>query len=166
MNTWWDDTEERREYTFEQMDRLAEAGWFITRTLDFGCGDMPYRSAIAGEYVPYDKLLVGADAVLAPFDFIVCTWVLHELRDPSLVLGYFREWLAPAGRLFLTVPCIGDGPFLFTPSLITRMLEEAGFDVDDVETLLRQHWGSPAGPVGETLQEVPIMLAVTAKVRS
>lgn len=70
----------------------------------------------------------------------VCSEVLEHLEDPSKALEHARAGLAPGARLVITVP---SGPMSafdrhighkrhFTPATLTRLLVEAGFEVESV----------------------------------
>jgi GT2 family glycosyltransferase/2-polyprenyl-3-methyl-5-hydroxy-6-metoxy-1,4-benzoquinol methylase len=85
------------------------------------------------------------------FDCVVCADVLEHLRDPRLVLGRIRDWLAPGGTLVASVPNVRHAGVLtqllvhgrwryeeegildrthlrfFTRAELEALLEEAGF---------------------------------------
>jgi 2-polyprenyl-3-methyl-5-hydroxy-6-metoxy-1,4-benzoquinol methylase len=92
----------------------------------------------------------------APFDVVVCADVLEHLPRPEALLARIREWLAPGGLLFVSLPNIANvsvraglllGQFSYAEKGIldrthlrfyTRrsardLLEEAGFRIRSVD---------------------------------
>ncbi len=88
----------------------------------------------------------------APFDAVVCADVLEHLPRPEELLARIREWLAPGGFLFVSLPnvanvtvraglLLGRFPYaekgildrthlrFYTRKSARRLLEEAGFRV-------------------------------------
>jgi SAM-dependent methyltransferase len=128
-----------------------------SRVLDAGAGDAPYRELFGGhDYVTADwsnsPHAGGRDAdVVAPldalplrdasFDAVVCTQVLEHVPRPATVLAELGRVLRPGGRLWLTVPFVGElheEPFDFyryTPYALRELLAEAGFRGTDVRPL-------------------------------
>ncbi|MCU1276877.1 MAG: hypothetical protein JWM53_423 [bacterium] len=123
---------------------------FDGRVLDLGCGDSPYRDCLpataihigvdrtaqpsvgvvaAGEQLPF------ADAV---FDGAMCTEVIAHSRRPWKVLAEVARVLRPGGKLYLTAPfdwhqMPPHDYYRFTSSGLRTLLDDAGFDVEEVE---------------------------------
>jgi SAM-dependent methyltransferase len=91
----------------------------------------------------------------APFDVVVCADVLEHLPRPEELLARIREWLAPGGTLFVSLPNVanvtvragllfGRFPYaekgildrthlrFYTRRSARRLLEDAGFRVRSV----------------------------------
>ncbi len=121
--------------------------------LDVGAGAQPYRPllpassryraidvAIAGEAFSYDlpdteyyegdRWPVG-DATV---DVVLATETLEHVPDPRVFLAEARRVLRPGGRIVLTVPFAARWHYIphdywrYTPSSLSNLLEEAGFD--------------------------------------
>ena len=92
----------------------------------------------------------------APFDVVVCADVLEHLPRPEELLARIREWLAPGGLLFVSLPnvanvtvrgalLLGRFPYaekgildrthlrFYTRRSARRLLEDAGFRVHRVD---------------------------------
>jgi SAM-dependent methyltransferase len=121
--------------------------------IDIGCGAQIYRSLVP-EQVAYHgidtsdaRLRFGYsvpdthyfetddwDVADAAFDTALCTEVLEHIPDPAAFLARTHRCLRPGGRLVLTVPFAARWHFIpydywrFTPSGLSRLLTEAGFD--------------------------------------
>jgi 2-polyprenyl-3-methyl-5-hydroxy-6-metoxy-1,4-benzoquinol methylase len=90
------------------------------------------------------------------FDVVVCADVLEHLPRPEELLGRIREWLAPGGLLFVSLPnvanvsvraglLLGQFPYadkgildrthlrFYTRRSARRLLEDAGFRVRSVD---------------------------------
>lgn len=99
------------------------------RCLDFGCGGGVFLPTLAPmfdealgldlypedaqnvikKYALSNVKLVGADAVEASFepesfDVIVCADSLEHFQNPDAPLERIRQWLAPSGYLFTSLP--------------------------------------------------------------
>jgi SAM-dependent methyltransferase len=127
------------------------------RVLDAGAGEAPYRELFAhADYVTTDWTLSphpGARRadVIAPlddlpiedetFDHVVCTQVLEHVADPVAVLSELRRVLRAGGRLWLTVPFVGElheephDYFRYTAYGLRSVCERAGFGEVEVEPL-------------------------------
>ncbi|MEA2363954.1 MAG: hypothetical protein QOD71_3099 [Thermoleophilaceae bacterium] len=123
--------------------------------LDAGAGQAPYRELFSHtRYVTCDwehsPHAGGRSAdVVAPldqlpldsgsFDTVLNTQVLEHVADPSAVLAELSRVLVTDGRLWLTVPFVGElheEPFDFyryTSHGLRRLLGEAGFEDIEVE---------------------------------
>ena len=89
------------------------------KVLDFGAGNVPYRSLFEGaRYIAADveqnyagdiDLIIG-ELPLAldddSIDLILCIYVLEHIKDYAKILTEFRRILRPGGRLFVATPFI------------------------------------------------------------
>lgn len=120
------------------------------RVLDAGAGEAPYRPLFAHcDYVTQDwpgtvhpgaraTDIVGdlhdLDVPDASFDAVVLTEVLEHVAEPEQVLGELRRVLRPGGRLFLTVPFVGElheephDHYRYTSHGLRGLLDRAGFE--------------------------------------
>lgn len=127
------------------------------RVLDAGAGEAPYRELFAHcEYVTTDwtesphagarqaDVIASLDALPlddASFDHVVCTQVLEHVVDPATVLAELGRVLRPGGRLWLTVPFVGElheEPHdyqRFTSHGLRALCERAAFTGIEVEPL-------------------------------
>jgi SAM-dependent methyltransferase len=127
------------------------------RVLDAGAGEAPYRELFAGcEYVTTDwaasvhpgarraDVIAPLDALPLPdesFDVVVCTQVLEHVPDPGAALAELARVLVPGGRLWLTVPFVGElheepyDFFRYTRHGLAALCARAGFGSADVEAL-------------------------------
>jgi SAM-dependent methyltransferase len=127
------------------------------RVLDAGAGDSPYRELFAHcEYAASDwteSVHPGARLadIVAPlhdipvedasFDAVLCTQVLEHVPDPGAVLAELHRVLAPGGRLWLTVPFVGElheephDFFRYTTYALRAGCERAGFETISIEPL-------------------------------
>lgn len=87
----------------------------------------------------------------SPYAVITAFDVLEHLLDPRAFIRRLSGWLAPGGRLVMTLPDVSsiyprllmrrhwfyywpdEHLFYFDPKTITRLLEEEGFQVEPVE---------------------------------
>jgi SAM-dependent methyltransferase len=113
-------------YTLATGRRIAASLAPEERVLELGCATGLMTSQLAGDRrevlavdrsLPYlDRLraraLDGVTAVLADvdsfdpgldFDHVVMTSLLHEVADPTALLARARGWLAPGGRVHVTL---------------------------------------------------------------
>jgi 2-polyprenyl-3-methyl-5-hydroxy-6-metoxy-1,4-benzoquinol methylase len=103
----------------------------------------------------------------AAFDVVAAWHVLEHVADPRAALRKAREWLAPGGIIAVEVPNYesydarvqgahwqGWQPqyhrWHFTPRALARLLEEAGFAVE-------QMWSPPSRIARERLKRIPFV---------
>jgi len=124
--------------------------------IDFGCGDMPYRSAI----LPYVNQYIGVDLAMNPLaqyhvdfdsktdlpnacaDIVLSNQVLEHVDNPQ---GYLQEaWrlLKPGGTLILSThgywyyhPTPYDY-WRWTSAGLQRVIQENGFEIKEFTGLL------------------------------
>ena len=121
---------------------------------DAGSGDAPYRELFAHcDYVTADwensphasapaANIVGSLKEMpvadGSFDAVLCTQVLEHVADPIEVLRELHRIIRPGGRLYLTVPLVGElheepyDFFRYTPYGLGHLLTTAGFAVDSL----------------------------------
>ena len=114
----------------------------------------------------------------APFDVVVCADVLEHLSRPEDLLARIRDWLAPGGKLFVSLPNIANvtvraalmlGRFtyrekgildrthlrFYTRRSARHLLEESGFRVRSVAaTAMPYELAAPA--LGRTPLVAPV----------
>jgi SAM-dependent methyltransferase len=127
------------------------------RVLDAGAGDAPYRELFGGsDYRTVDwaqsphaggrsaDVVAPLDALPladASFDVVLCTQVLEHVARPAAVLGELRRVLVPGGRLWVTVPFVGElheephDYWRYTSHGLREVVETAGFAEVTVEPL-------------------------------
>jgi SAM-dependent methyltransferase len=137
----------------EASDALASGA----RVLDAGAGDSPYRELFAHcDYVAADWAASPhpgarqADVIArlddlplddASFDGVLCTQVLEHVDDPAAVLSELRRVMRPGGRIWLTVPFVGElheepyDFFRYTSHGLRSLAERSGLEVLGVEPL-------------------------------
>jgi 2-polyprenyl-3-methyl-5-hydroxy-6-metoxy-1,4-benzoquinol methylase len=116
----------------------------------------------------------------APFDVVVCADVLEHLPRPEELLARIRDWLAPGGTLFVSLPnvanvtvraglLLGRFPYaekgildrthlrFYTRRSARRLLEDAGFHVRNIAATAMPY--ELAAPV---LGRVPLAAPVRA----
>jgi SAM-dependent methyltransferase len=120
------------------------------RILDAGAGESIYAQAFAHcRYVAcdrtvgdaawdYSRLDVVGDLAALPFgreafDAILCTNALEHVREPAVVLSEMAAILKRGGRLYVSVPFLGDPIhqepydfFRYTPYGLRYLVEKAG----------------------------------------
>lgn len=84
------------------------------------------------------------------FDLVVAFEVLEHIDDDVAALQAWSRWLAPGGHVMMSMPANPDrfGPWdekvghfrRYTRTLLTEVLETAGFEVRAIES-----WGMPLG---------------------
>lgn len=121
--------------------------------LDAGCGTQPFRSAVEGQVDRYLTFDIEARAGELDFtgdvqdmsavpdtsiDSLLCSEVLEHVPHPDRAVGEFARVLRPGGVLFVTVPFLArlhEEPhdyFRYTRYGLRRLLDEGGFDVDEI----------------------------------
>ena len=131
------------------------------KLLDVGAGSSPYEDLImasgkvseyikldfsSSDYHPGHQLDLTWDGKTIPLDAqsidtVFMTEVLEHVHKPSEMLQELRRVLKPGGILFLTVPFtwpMHELPYdyhRFTPIALRAYLEEASFDVKDIQLL-------------------------------
>jgi SAM-dependent methyltransferase len=121
-----------------------------SRVLDAGAGECMYAPAFAHcRYVACDRAIgdaawdygsldVVADVAWLPFgravfDAVLCTQTLEHVGEPAAVLRAAAAVLKPGGKLYLSVPFLGDPIhqepydfFRYTPYGLRHLIEAAG----------------------------------------
>jgi SAM-dependent methyltransferase len=111
--------------------------WTLTGT------EVGERNRAAVESIPQlQRFHVGDfDALDGTFDFVSLVHVLEHVESPVTFLGRLRARIAEGGRLFVEVPFFHDNPFdlliadhatHFTPTVLSCVLQAAGFTVDTI----------------------------------
>ncbi len=117
--------------------------------LDAGAGDAPYRSLFAHcDYLTHDwsqsphpgarsadliSDLAELHVDAGSFDLVVCTEVLEHVPYPAAALTELHRVLRPGGRIFVTVPFVGDlheephDYYRYTSHGLRHLLTDAGF---------------------------------------
>jgi SAM-dependent methyltransferase len=130
-----------------------------SRVLDAGAGECTYASAFAHcNYVSCDRaigdpawdyrgLSVIADVAALPFkrgtfDAVLCTQVLEHSCEPLSCCQQMAGLLRPGGRVYLTVPFLGDPlhqePYDFyryTKHALRHLLQDAGLSPLDISPI-------------------------------
>lgn len=124
------------------------------RLIDLGCGDMPFRTFVAGQVEAYDSLdyfprradvtyvadiqdmrLIAAET----YDSALCVEVLEHVPDPFRAAREIHRILKCEGVLVLSVPHLSrlhDEPhdyYRYTRHGVRQLLEQAGFDLVALE---------------------------------
>lgn len=73
--------------------------------LDFGCGDMPYRDLVKGDYFTYEK---GEMLPEKKFNCIMCNQVIQYVNDPDYLISTLDDLLEEKGYLIITYPTIWE----------------------------------------------------------
>jgi SAM-dependent methyltransferase len=127
------------------------------RVLDAGSGRAPYRELFtSATYVTADwpnsphgeakeaDLVCSLDAIPAgdsSFEAVLCTQVLEHVPKPRDVLRELHRVLVPGGKLWMTVPFVGElheepyDFFRYTSFGARAILEDTGFEVLSVSPL-------------------------------
>lgn len=125
--------------------------------LDAGAGDAPYRRLFvhcnyrtqdwpASPHTRASTADIVGDLRDLPvaagsLDAVVCTEVLEHIETPWDALDEIHRVLRPGGRLFVTVPFVGElheephDHYRYTSHGIRGLLERSAFVVDNVEPL-------------------------------
>lgn len=123
--------------------------------LDYGCADRPYRnelppgSAYVGADLPgngeADVQLRDEGTVPLPdgaFDVVLSTQVLEHVPDPMVYLDECWRVLKPDGSLILSTHGVmyyhrdPEDYWRWTPAGLRKVLEERGFEVDEMRGVL------------------------------
>jgi len=117
----------------------AAAGWDVSAASIAATG-----TALRTFGIPRPVTLAVQDVLSAParpeaFDSAIISEVLEHLEDPAAALRTLFASLKPGGRIFINAPVNSPAPdhiFLWRePAEIDRLVEEAGFAIDDVHLL-------------------------------
>lgn len=125
--------------------------------LDVGCGAQPYRELLGpdasyrgidiaaakanfGYEVPDTTYYEGDTWPVADqsIDFVLCTETMEHVPDPRKLLAEAARCLKPGGWIMLTTPFSARWHYIphdywrYTPSSLTLLLREAGFNVPEV----------------------------------
>ena len=142
----------------ERVLEYAAARYARGRLLDVGCGSKPWRGLFAGhvdehvgiDFVPSERdpdavdIIAGAYDIPLPdeqADTVLMTSVLEHLEEPERGVAEAFRLLRPGGHLILTAPFIWpihEAPrdfFRYSPYGLRHLLEEAGFEVVEVQPL-------------------------------
>jgi SAM-dependent methyltransferase len=157
LRAFVEDAPLEREHVLRFVQEAARNTPSGARVLDAGAGEAPYRELFAHcDYSTSDwegSVHAGgrrADIVASleslpvedgRFHAVINTQVLEHVPDPSAVLSELARVLAPGGRLWLTVPFVGElheEPYDFyryTRYGLRELCERAGFEEVRVEPL-------------------------------
>ena len=154
LRAFIDELPEERNSLLAFVSTLAPGLPAGTRILDAGAGNAPYRELFAHcDYVTADwanspheqaaaadicgsleALPIGAGS----FDAVLSTQVLEHVAEPLRVLRELHRVTRPGGRLYLTVPLVGElheephDYFRYTPHGLRHLLNSAGFSVESI----------------------------------
>jgi len=128
------------------------------RLLDIGCGSKPWRGLFAPhvdehigiDFVPSERNPDAVDIIAGAYDIplpdenadtLLLTSVLEHLEEPERGIAEAYRLLKPGGHVILTAPFIWwihEAPrdfFRYSPFGLRHLLEEAGFEVVEVQPL-------------------------------
>jgi len=95
----------------EVLDYGCGNGAFLARAAGFGhlVSGVEFDAAAAavarqGGVAVYDPVSLPEAAFAGRFDLITAVHVIEHVADPVALLGDFRRWLKPGGRVFLEMP--------------------------------------------------------------
>lgn len=71
------------------------------KVLDYGCGDMPYKELVPGEYTGWDPKM-STPLPEGEFDAVLCTQVIQEVGSPWMMMRAINRKLKPGGYVVLT----------------------------------------------------------------
>jgi SAM-dependent methyltransferase len=150
--------------------------------LDIGCGKMPYRDHIKNgsnlssyEGLDIESALVYDEKVKPDFtwdgrnmpfeanryDWAMATEVLEHCQHPDMLLSEAYRVLKPGGTLVGTIPFlwplheVPHDAFRYTPFTLSRLLEDCGFEKNDIRALGGWH-ASMAQMMGLWLKRAPL----------
>jgi SAM-dependent methyltransferase len=142
----------------EQVLEYAAGRYARGRLLDVGCGSKPWRGLFAQhvdehvgiDFVPSERDPTAVDIVAGAYDIplpdddadtVLMTSVLEHLEEPERGIAEAYRLVKPGGHLILTAPFIWpihEAPrdfFRYSPYGLQYLLEEAGFEVVEVQPL-------------------------------
>jgi len=124
------------------------------KTIDLGCGNMPFRDLLADKVTTYHTLDLSArsDRVTyvgdirdmsmisdASYNSAICLEVLEHIPDPLQAVREIHRILKPGGTVIVSVPHLSrlhDEPhdyFRFTIHGLCHLLESTGFEVLEIQ---------------------------------
>ncbi len=124
--------------------------------LDLGCGPRPYRAlyqhafkkTIGAEHpsshFPKSEIDIYCLATDIPLDdntidTVLCTEVMHDIAEPTMMLNEIHRILKPGGELILTTPFVTpivDGEYdhyRFTCYGLDYLLKKSGFEIINIQ---------------------------------
>jgi len=147
------------------LSRMRRKGWEV-EGIEFS-GRAAQAAVTAGFSVRTVTLEEATDPH-HPYDLIVGWMVLEHLHDPLLGLAKLRRWLAPGGRLVVSVPNAGSLEFRvfrdawyalqlpthlyhFTPKTLNKLLAASGWRTEKI--LHQRVLSNLAGSLGHFLRD-------------
>ncbi len=123
------------------------------RVLDYGCGDMPYKDLVRGEYVPYEPTDKHPRMAQVSFDAIMCNQVSQYVNRFDKTLREMYHSLKHEGHLVMTFATNWDEVedtdlFRYTNVGMSMLLELAGFYVVKCERRAQVTHGLFKFPLG------------------
>ena len=142
----------------EQVLEYSAERYARGRLLDIGCGSKPWRGLFAAhvdehigiDFVPSERNPDAVDIIAGAYDIplpdenadtLLLTSVLEHLEEPERGIAEAYRLLKPGGHVILTAPFIWwihEAPrdfFRYSPFGLRHLLEEAGFEVVEVQPL-------------------------------
>ena len=147
------------------LSRMRRKGWEVE---GIESSDRAAQAAVAAGFSVRTGTLEEAPDPQRPYDLIVGWMVLEHLHDPLLGLTKLRRWLAPGGRLAVSVPNAGSLEFRFfrdawyalqlpthlyhfTPKTLTKLLAASGWRKEKI--LHQRVLSNLAGSLGHLLRD-------------
>lgn len=111
---------------------LENRKYLTGNVLDFGCGDMPYKEIVSGDYTGWDKKMTSR-CPEGPFDAIMLNQVIQYFEKPDSQLQYLWTLLKKGGHILITYPTHWeevehDDFWRFTYAGMNRLLRSCGFE--------------------------------------
>jgi SAM-dependent methyltransferase len=142
----------------EEVLTYAASRYARGRLVDVGCGSKPWEGLFADfvdehvgvDHVPSERNPQAVDVIAGAYeiplpdrhaDTLLLTSVLEHLEEPERGLAEAFRLLRPGGHVILTAPFIWpihEAPrdfFRYSPYGLRHLLEEAGFEVLEVQPL-------------------------------